>query len=121
MTSCLGIFIEPNIIKYAKISKDHDNLRVESFGIKFYDKIGEAINQIISDLECYIEDFKVKLENDDGNSFNVRSQIISVLNKQLQIREGFQVLSQIFKTFLFAQMKAEKLEAFMSQVLKIMF
>ena len=28
--------------------------------------------------------FKVKLENDDGNSFNVRSQIISVLNKQLQ-------------------------------------
>ena len=53
MTSCLGIFIEPNIIKYAKISKDHDNLRVESFGIKFYDKIGEAINQIISDTYSF--------------------------------------------------------------------
>ena len=42
MTSCLGIYIEPNFIKYAKISKDHDILRVESFGIKFYDKLGDA-------------------------------------------------------------------------------
>ena len=43
MSSCLGLYIE-----YAKVTKDRDNLKVESFGIKFYDKIGEAINQIIS-------------------------------------------------------------------------
>lgn len=56
-------------------------------------KATDVINQIIGALECYIEDFKVELENDDGNSFNVRSQIISVLNKQLQdleIREETQ-------------------------------
>ena len=35
MTTCLGVYVEPNLIKYAKISKERENLRVESFGIKF--------------------------------------------------------------------------------------
>ena len=43
MTSCLGLYVESNVIKYAKISKDRDNLKVESFGLKFYDKLGDAI------------------------------------------------------------------------------
>ena len=47
MTSCLGLYVESNVIKYAKISKDRDNLKVESFGLKFYDKLGDAIKQII--------------------------------------------------------------------------
>ena len=49
MPSCLGLYIENNIIKYAKISKDHDNFRIESFGMKFYDNVDEAIKQIISE------------------------------------------------------------------------
>ena len=32
MLSCLGLYIEPNIIKYAKVSKEKDTLKVESFG-----------------------------------------------------------------------------------------
>ena len=47
MSSCLGLYIEEHLIKYAKVSKDHDNLKVESFGIKFYDKLSEAIPQVI--------------------------------------------------------------------------
>ena len=38
-SSCLGLYIEENLIKYAKVSKDHDIIKVEAFGIKFYDKI----------------------------------------------------------------------------------
>ena len=45
MPSCLGLYIENNLIKYAKVTKERDLLKVESFGVKFYDKIGEAINQ----------------------------------------------------------------------------
>ena len=41
--SCLGLYVEENLIKYAKVSKDHDNIKVEAFGIKFYEKIGERI------------------------------------------------------------------------------
>lgn len=49
MSSCLGLYIEEHLIKYAKVSKDHDNIKVESFGVKFYEKIGDAISQIIEE------------------------------------------------------------------------
>ena len=53
MASCLGLYIEKNIIKYAKVSKEHETLKVEAFGIKFYDKIGDTINQIISETYSF--------------------------------------------------------------------
>ena len=34
MASCLGIYIDRNIIKYAKITKEKDDLKVDAFGIK---------------------------------------------------------------------------------------
>jgi len=43
MPSCLGLYVENNIIKYAKISKERDNIRIEAFGMKFYDNIDETI------------------------------------------------------------------------------
>lgn len=49
MSSCLGLYIEEHLIKYAKVSKEHENIKVESFGIKFYDKIDEAIPQVIEE------------------------------------------------------------------------
>ena len=38
MPSSLGIYIEENLIKYAKVSKERDNTKIEAFGIKAYDK-----------------------------------------------------------------------------------
>ena len=35
MAQCLGLYVEENIIKYAKVSKDHDNIKIESYGIKY--------------------------------------------------------------------------------------
>lgn len=61
MSSCLGLYIESNLIKYAKVTKDRDNLKVESFGIKFYDKIGEAINQIISETFSFKTPISINL------------------------------------------------------------
>ena len=77
MTSCLGIFVEPNIIKYAKVSKDHDNIRVESFGIKFYDKIGEAINQIINDTYSFKTPISINLSEESYRYF----YMFTLLNK----------------------------------------
>ena len=53
MASCLGMYIENNLIKYAKVTKERDTLKVDSFGVKFYDQIGTAINQIISETYSY--------------------------------------------------------------------
>ena len=49
MQSCLGIYIEDNLIKYAKVQKDKDNIKVEAFGTKFYENIQQAIDQIVAE------------------------------------------------------------------------
>lgn len=49
MSSCLGLYIENNIIKYAKVSKNHDTIKVDAFGVKFYQKLGEAIDQVVEE------------------------------------------------------------------------
>ena len=35
MSICLGLYIEDNLIKYAKVSRKKDEMKVEAFGIKF--------------------------------------------------------------------------------------
>ena len=77
MTTCLGLYIEPNLIKYAKISKEREILRVESFGIKFYDKLGEAINQIINDTYSFKIPISINLSEETYQYF----YMFSLLNK----------------------------------------
>lgn len=46
--------------------------------------VDDVINRVIEGLKYYIEDFEVKLENDDGSSHKIHMQIMSNLEKQLQ-------------------------------------
>ena len=39
MPSYLGMYIEDNLIKYAKVSKEKEKVKIDSFGIKFYSNI----------------------------------------------------------------------------------
>ena len=43
MPSCLGIYIENNLIKYAKVSKERDNIKLDAYGVKFYENIADAV------------------------------------------------------------------------------
>ena len=78
MPSCLGLYIENNIIKFAKLSKDHDNVRIESFGMKFYDNIDEAIKQVISETYSYKTPISVNL-SDEKYTY---ADLFSLLNKK---------------------------------------
>ena len=78
MTSCLGLYVESNGIKYAKISKDRDNLKVESFGLKFYDKLGDAIKQIISETYSFKVPISINLADEVYSYF----YMFSMLNKK---------------------------------------
>ena len=49
MPESLGISITNQVIKYAKVTKNNNQLDVTSFGIKFYDDLEKNINQIISE------------------------------------------------------------------------
>lgn len=78
MSSCLGLYIEDNIIKYAKVTKNHDDLKVESFGIKFYENIDEAIKQIIEETYSYKVPISINLAEESYNYFSM----FALLNKK---------------------------------------
>lgn len=78
MSSCLGLYIEDNIIKYAKVAKDHDNLKVEAFGVKFYENIDETIKQIIEETYSYKVPITINLTEESYNYFTM----FALLNKK---------------------------------------
>lgn len=69
MPSCLGLYIEDNLIKYAKLSKERDDIKIDTFGIKFYDKIEEAIKQIVAETYSYKVPISVSLSGENYNYF----------------------------------------------------
>lgn len=69
MSSCLGLYIENNLIKYAKVTKDKDSVKVDSFGVKFYDKIGEAIKQIVSETFSYKTPISINMSEETYQYF----------------------------------------------------
>lgn len=71
MSSSLGLYIENNLIKYAKVSKNNDIIKVESFGLKFYEKIEEAIKQIIDETYSYKIPISINLAEEKYNYFDV--------------------------------------------------
>lgn len=50
---CLGLYVEDKLIKYAKVSKEQEALKIDSYGIKFYDNINDAIEQILQETYSY--------------------------------------------------------------------
>ena len=73
MASCLGMYIENNIIKYAKVSKDRSGTKVESFGIKFYEKLGQGIKQIVEETYSYKTPISINLSNEMYTYFEMFS------------------------------------------------
>ena len=71
MASCLGLYVESNIIKYAKVSKEHEKIKVESFGVKFYDNFEKTIDQIIEETYSYKTPISINLSEEIYNYFDM--------------------------------------------------
>lgn len=67
MSSCLGLYVEPNIIKYAKLSKDNNSVKIDSFGLKFYDDLTEAVKQVISETYSFKTPISINLSEEQYN------------------------------------------------------
>ena len=89
MSNCLGLYIEENLIKYAKVSKDHDNLKVESFGVKFYDKLGQAIDQIVEETYSQKTPISINLSEEMYNYFDMFA-LLSKNDLQKAIKTEFE-------------------------------
>ena len=77
MSSSLGLCIEKNLIKYAKVTKNREELTVDAFGIKFYEDVKEAIKQVISETLSKNVPISINLTDEVYNYFDVSS----LLNK----------------------------------------
>ena len=73
MASCLGLYIENNLIKYAKVTKDKDDKKVEAFGIKFYDRIEDGIKQVIEETYSYKIPICINLSQENYQYFDMFS------------------------------------------------
>lgn len=79
MQGCLGIYIQNNLIKYAKISKEHNKVKVETYGVKFYDSdLEKTIEQIVKETYSYQIPISVNIE---GEQYTY-SNIFNLLKKQ---------------------------------------
>lgn len=78
MQNCLGIYIEDNLIKYAKVSKERDDMKVESFGIRFFQNLSEELEKIIEETFSFTTPISVNLSNEKYLYFDV----FSLLNKK---------------------------------------
>ena len=78
MPSYLGLYIEENLIKYAKVSKEKDNIKVDSFGMKFYTDIDKTIKQIVEEKYSFKTPISINLTEETYQYFNM----FSLLNKK---------------------------------------
>lgn len=78
MATCLGLYVENNLIKYAKVSKNNDAVKVESFGVKFYENLESTIKQIIEETYSFKNPISINLPDEIYNKF----EVFSLLSKK---------------------------------------
>lgn len=72
MQGCLGIYVQKNLIKYAKVSKDHNSFKVEAYGVKFYDgDIEKTIEQIVKETYSFQVPISINIDNEKYTYSNV--------------------------------------------------
>lgn len=69
MPSCLGLYIDKNIIKYAKVSRDKTSTKVEAFGVEVYSELIPTINKIVEETFSFKVPISVNLSDEMYNYF----------------------------------------------------
>lgn len=64
MQSCLGLYVDKGIIKYAKVSKDKKSTKVEAYGVKFYENLEDTIEQIIKETYSFQIPISINLQEE---------------------------------------------------------
>lgn len=78
MNTCLGLYIDNRIIKYAKVVQDQaKHVRVDSFGVKFIseDNLNIEIDKIIEETKSQSLPISINVYGEKYNYFNVISRL----------------------------------------------
>lgn len=82
MQESLGISISDQFIKYAKVTKNNDQLDVASFGIKFYDNLERDLKQIILETNSKNIPICIDTQNEKVNYFSIFGLLSKVDTKK---------------------------------------
>ncbi len=89
MQNCLGIYIENNLIKYAKVSKEKDTYKVETYGVRFSDNINQTIKRIIEETYSFNIPISINLANERYLYYDVFS-LLSKSDVQKTVETEFE-------------------------------
>ena len=73
MQTCLGIYIETNLIKYAKVSKDNNDIKIESFGVRFFENVASEINKIVEETFSFNTPIAINISDEKYLYFDIFS------------------------------------------------
>ena len=73
MSSCLGIYVDKNLIKYAKLKKEKDSFKVEAFNVEVFEDLKTALEKVISETNSYKIPISINVSNELYNYFDVYS------------------------------------------------
>lgn len=92
MQNCLGIYIEDNLIKYAKVSKDKNEFKVEAFGTKFVENnnLNETIKTVVQETFSYNTPISINLANEKYLYFDIFA-LLSKKDIQKSVETEYQV------------------------------
>ena len=93
MPKCLGIYIEDNVIKYAKVDKTKDVLKVDASSVIFYEKenLFQTIERIIRETFSSKDQIAINISNELYNYFEVFSAL-KAADKRKSIDLDFELL-----------------------------
>ena len=77
MPSCLGIYTDNNMVKYAKLTTDKipGKYNIDAFGVKFYDNIQTTVNEITQEVGMGRGPIAVALSSEDYYNTKVFSNL----------------------------------------------
>ncbi len=77
MPSSLGVYIDQGVIKYAKLQKEKDSIKVEAFNVEFYDQenLIPTLNKIITETNSAKVPICVNISDELYNYFEVFSRL----------------------------------------------
>lgn len=92
MQSSLGIYIDENVIKYAKLQKDKDIIKVEAYNVTFYDDdLDEILNRIVNETYSYKVPISLNVSNEMYHEFEV-STLLSKKDAKKAIDMEYEML-----------------------------
>lgn len=93
MPKCLGIYIEDDVIKYAKVDKSKDVLKVDASSVIFYEKenLFQTIERIIRETFSSKDPIAINISNELYNYFEVFAAL-KLSDKKKSIDLDFELL-----------------------------